>query len=179
MTETDLSDWPTIVDAARSIGVSRRTIERLARARKLEQRLRPQAGSPAVAVYNPDDVARLAAERRPAPAPFVLDAVQGSAPGNGHVRDSRIENSGALTSTAAAADDPIRQLFAAALRAVLSPPSPPVSVTVAERPVLTLEEAAAASGWSRTYLLRKIKAGTLPAEKDRGWKIRRRDLEQL
>ena len=44
---------------------------------------------------------------------------------------------------------------------------------------LTLTEAVARSGLSRACLLRKIKAGTLDAEKDRGWKIRRKDLEAL
>jgi len=83
MTDTTLSDWLTIADAAAVIGCSTRTIERLARAGKLEQRLRPQAGSPAVAVYNPDDVAERAKERRRAPAPFVVPRVLEST-GNGH-----------------------------------------------------------------------------------------------
>ena len=60
MTDTPLSDWLVAMEAAMRIGCSTRTIERLARAKRLEQRLRPQAGSPAVAVYNPSDVARLA-----------------------------------------------------------------------------------------------------------------------
>jgi hypothetical protein len=82
MTETDLSTWLPIADAA-VIGCSTRTIERLGRAKKLEQRLKPVHGSPPVAVYNPDDVARLASERHQAPAPFVLGAVP-TGNGNGH-----------------------------------------------------------------------------------------------
>lgn len=181
MTDTPvLSDWLPIAEAAVAIGCSTRTIERLARAKKLEQRLRPQAGSPAVAVYNPADVARLAKERRPDPAPFVLGAVRTPTNGNGHRSDvAGLQKIDLPHSEDASADDPIRQLFAAALRAVLSPPSPPVSASVAERSVLTLDEAVACSGWTRTYLLRKIHTGTLKAEKDRGWKIRRKDLEAL
>jgi hypothetical protein len=183
MAETDLSAWLLAMEAAMRIGCSTRTVERLGKAKQLEQRLRPQAGSPPVVVYNPDDVARVAAERRRDPAPFVLPAVPDSAPGNGHGRvrahiESTLDPHG-IQRASPAGDDPIRQLFAAALRAVLSPPSPPVAETVAERPVLTLDEAVAASGWSRTYLLRKIHTGTLKAEKDGGWKIRRKDLEKL
>lgn len=180
MTETDLSDWLPIADAAKVLGCSTRTIERLGRARKLEQRLRPQAGSPAVAVYNPDDVARLAQERRPAPAPFVLPVGPANGPTNGN---SFPETSGSLKETLArlpAGDDPIRQLFAAALRAVLqSPPSPPVSATVAETLFLTLKDAAALTGLSQAFLRRMITAGTLTAIRDRGWRIRRKDLEAL
>jgi hypothetical protein len=181
MTETDLSDWLPIEEAAKVIGCSTRTVERVARLpNRLEQRLRPQAGSPPVAVFSPESVAEEAARRRPASAPFVLPHVP-AGNGNGKALSAL---SGVSIETQAlaqlpAGDDPIRQLFAAALRAVLSPPSPPVSATVSERPVLTLDEAVHASGWSRTYLLRQIRNGTLKAEKDRGWKIRRKDLEAL
>ena len=184
MTDTPLSDWLVAMEAAMRIGCSTRTIERLARAKRLEQRLRPQAGSPAVAVYNPSDVARLASERRRAPAPFVLPA--GS---NGHGRNAGtrvFRNPEQHDSTALelpAGDDPIRQLAAAFRAFLLSPPSPPKDVTVAAMAettlFLTLTEAVARSGLSRACLLRKIKAGTLDAEKDRGWKIRRKDLEAL
>ena len=184
MTDTDLSDWLPIVDAAKAIGCSTRTIERLGRAKKLEQRLRPQAGSPAVAVYNPDDVARLASERRPAAAPFVLPAVQ-TPNGNGHQAPTALSRN--RDTQPLASDDPIRQFFVTLIRAIQSPPmsatqsppSPPVAETVAETRVLTLDEAVAASGWTRAYLLRKIHNGTLNAEKDRGRKIRRKDLEAL
>lgn len=42
MTETDLSTWLPIAEAAASIGCSTRTVERLGRAKQLEQRLRRQ-----------------------------------------------------------------------------------------------------------------------------------------
>src|SRR6185312_2724439 len=82
MAETDLSTWLVIGEAAHQIGCSTRTVERLGRAKQLEQRLRRQEGTPPVAVYNPDDVARIASERRRTPAPFVLPAV-GNGNGNG------------------------------------------------------------------------------------------------
>jgi hypothetical protein len=181
MTETDLSTWLPITDAAQHIGCSTRTIARLARAGKLEQRLRPQAGSPAVAVYNPDDVARIASERRPGPAPFVLPAGSASN-GNGrpHTPTSTHIQTGPPAVPWPSTDDPIRQLFAAALRAVLSPPSPPVVGNVAETTLyLTIAEAAAVSGLSQAYLRRKCQSGWQAAFKDGAWKIRRKDLEAL
>jgi excisionase family DNA binding protein len=44
---------------------------------------------------------------------------------------------------------------------------------------LTVEEASALTGLTQAYLRRAIEGGTLKAIKDRGWRIRRRDLEQL
>jgi len=179
MTDTDLSDWFSIAEAATRIGVSTRTIERLAKARQLEQRLRPQAGSPAVAVYNPDDVARIASERRRAPAPFVLPAVStGNGNGTGLTYPNRA-GTGDPDKLAAGDTALLRQFITLAVQALQSPPSPPVAEKLAARHVLTLDEAVQWSGWSRTYLLRKIHTGTLKAEKDGGWKIRRTDLEAL
>lgn len=179
MTDTDLSTWLTIAEAAKTIGASTRTIERLAHGRKLEQRLRPQAGSPPVAVYNPVDVARVASERAPARSPFVLPAdPTGNANGRGDQIVSGASQGGSALALPAG-DDPIRQLFAAALRAVLSPPSPTVAATVAEKSFLTIKEAAAVTGLTQAYLRRLIDDKTLPAIRDRGWRIRRRDLELL
>ena len=182
MTET-LADWLPVDAAARAIGCSKRTIERLAQQQKIGKALRPQAGSPAVAVYDPQDVAELAAERKRRPAAVVLGAIRdpGSGNGNGHGK-SLTETPGSFPETlglTSAGDDPIRQLFAAALRAVLSPPSPPVAATVAETLFLTVKEAAAVSGLTQAYVRRLILAKRLPAERDRGWKIRRKDLEAL
>ena len=183
MTDTPtLSDWLPIAEAAQVIGCSTRTIERLARARKLEQRLRPQAGSPAVAVYNPADVARLAKERQPAPAPFVLGAVRTN--GNGHGQasaGSAIKNIETLDRNYLVSDDPIRQLFAAALRAVLSPPSPPVSASVAETLWVTVKEAAAILNFPQADVRRLIADGDLNCRRTGrgGIRIRRKDLEAL
>jgi hypothetical protein len=44
---------------------------------------------------------------------------------------------------------------------------------------LTLREASAVSGLTVAYLGRLVKKGELPALKDRGWKVRRADLEKL
>ena len=184
MAETDLSDWLPIADAAARIGCSTRTIERLGRAKKLEQRLRPQAGSPAVAVYNPSDVARIAAERQPAPAPFVLPAVQDHANGNGNGRG--VDVAKLHQRSAGSGEDPIRQLAALIVRAIQSPPSPPraqVAETVAETALLTVDEAAARLRVEPRRVERLIRAKRVPVVKlsrfKGDWRIRRRDLEAL
>ena len=180
MAETDLSDWLTVVDAATAIGVSKRTLERRYRAWSIEQRPRRQEGTPPVAVYNPDDVARIASERQRAPAPFVLPAVPGSngnhsQPSGSHQLQTRLSG--------AADADLIRQFLTLAVQAFQSPPSPPVAESVAERPLLTLDEAAA---WLRVDVRRVerlIQTQRLPVVKlsryraDR--RIRRTDLEGL
>ena len=75
--------WLTKQQAATAIGVTTKTVERLAQDQKLQQASwRRPTGGPEVAVYHPADVARLAKERRPGAAPFVLPAAA-DANGNG------------------------------------------------------------------------------------------------
>jgi hypothetical protein len=173
MTDT-LSDWLPIVDAAHALGCSTRTVERLAAARKLEQRLRPQAGSPAVAVYNPEDVARLASERRPAPPPFVLEAVQAHGNGNGH-RPGGTDPGTALQRPGGEA---LLHAFIAALdRLAQSAPSPPVVGELSARPAYVDKAAALAiAGVSYGELRAAVQAGEV---KQRGRRYRRTDLEGL
>jgi hypothetical protein len=177
MTDT-LSDWLPIADAAVRLGCSTRTVERLAAARKLEQRLRPQAGSPAVAVYNPEDVARLASERRPAPPPFVLEAVQAHGNGNGHREPAHAVSTRLI---GPAGEDAIGQFFALLVRSIQSPPalppSSPASDTVADRPAYVDKAAALAiAGVSYGELRAAVRAGEV---KQRGRRYRRTDLEGL
>lgn len=182
MAETDLSDWLTVPDAAAAIGCSPRTIERLGKARTLEQRLRRQEGTPPVAVYNPDDVARIASERRRDPAPFVLPA--GTAPPNGnghHTSDVSPTHPRGVLARRPASEDPIRQLAAAFEQFLLSPPSPPVAESVAETGFLTLAEASAFIRLPQADLRRLVDAGELPVRKTGrgGLRFRRKDLEAL
>lgn len=176
MATVDYSTWLTKQAAADAIGVSTKTVEKLAADQKLQQAVwkRP-TGGPALAVYHPGDVARIALQRQPEAAAFVLPAVSDRANGNGH--DNRLNGSAtalAVTSPLAPGDDVLRALFAAALRAVTSESSQNHT-----RLFLTLPEASAVSGLSQGCLRRMIAAGSLPAMRDRGWRIRRRDLEAL
>jgi excisionase family DNA binding protein len=184
MTEIDLSTWLPMAEAMAAIGVSKRTVERLAARKQLEQRLRPQDGSPPVAVYSPESVAEEAARRRQTPAPFVLGTVpagNGNGTGRpvGHIESTPDPSGIQLRS----GDDPIRLLFAAALKAVLSPPSPPVAETVTETPLLTVDETATFLRVRVSRVRALIRRGTLtPVKLSRrtaDWRIRRKDLEQL
>jgi len=134
-----------------------------------------------VTVYHPDDVAELAAERQPGPpTPFLVPVTASN--GNGH-------SAGLQIAPPPAVDPEGVRTMAAFVLAVLTElrkdaPQDPQATQGAqgpqtEKPILTLTEAVQWSGWSRTYLLRKIHTGTLKAEKDGGWKIRKTDLEQL
>jgi len=174
MAETDLSTWLTVEQAATAIGVSTRTVERLGKAGKLDQRLRRQEGTPPVAVYYPGDVERERLARRRAPAPFVLAAEQDSPPRNGNGRPS----SGSIEALARpTGEDPIHQFFTLLIRAVQSPPSPPVSESVAETHAYVVKaDALAIAGISEDELRKAVKAGEV---KRRGRRYRRKDLEAL
>ncbi len=174
MAPPDYSTWLTKEQAAAAIGRSTKAIERATRAGKLEQRFRPQAGSPDVAVYFPDDVAKLAQERHTKGAKeFLVPGPVGPANGNGHHGAAALA---IVPAVGGSGEELLRALVTAAVH-LMSQTSQTVSETSAL--FLTLPQAAAVSGLSRACLRRKIAEGTLKAEKDRGWKIRRKDLEQL
>jgi hypothetical protein len=166
----DYSTWLTKQQAAERIGCSTKTVEKLAQDRRIQQAAwRRPTGGPAVAVYHPDDVARIAQERRPEASAFVLPA--GPVAPNGNGARGELERASPI----APGDDVLRSIFAAALRAVTSEKSQNLS----EKLFLTLEEAATFSGLSQTCLRRLIAGGKLDAMRDRGLRIRRRDLEAL
>jgi excisionase family DNA binding protein len=158
----DYSTWLSKQAAADAIGVSTKTIEKFVKNGVLDQATwrRPSGGMP-IAVYDPDDVVRLAHARQPA-RPYVVPGGRGmSAP---------------PTEALARLDDELgisREVFIQAVRAFTA------HTEAAVKPILTLKEAAKVSGWSQAFLRRAIKEGRLPAEKDRGLRIRRRDLDQL
>lgn len=179
----DFSTWLTKDQAAARIGVSTKTVEKLAQDGKLQQASWKRAtGGPARVVYHPDDVARLATERRPGAAPFVLPpesaGTAGTAPQHGGGGGPPAQaGAGALAPVVPPTDEMLRMaaVFAAAVRAVTSQSS-----QKGDGPVfLTLEEAAAFTGLSQGCLRRMVDNGTLTAVRDRGLRLRRRDLEAL
>lgn len=180
MTDPDYSTWRTKPQAADAIGCSTKTIEQLAKDGKLQQTVwRPDHRGPARAVYHPDDVDRIARERRPGPLPaFVVPASAGASNGNGH---GTLQPRASEPLAVPTGEDVIRLVFAAALRTLSSETSdtsensencPPTSF-------VTIREAAALTGLTQAYVRRAIAAQTLPAIRDRGWRIRRKDLEAL
>ena len=71
------ADWMTKEQAAERIGVSVKTVERMADNQKLQKRQRARAGGSPIAVFHPGDVDRAASERNKAQAaPFVISDAQ-------------------------------------------------------------------------------------------------------
>jgi hypothetical protein len=173
---SDYSTWLTKQQAADTIGVSTKTIEQFAKDGKIQQAAwRPQGRGAEKAVYHPDDVARIAAERRPGPQAFVLPAgVTPPVNGNGH--QTGIRPLTPLTG-APSGEDVLRLVFAAALQRLTS--ENPETSENSQKLFLTIPEAAVVSGFSQAYLRRKCQDGWTGAIKDGAWKIRRKDLEAL
>ena len=176
MTPPDYSTWLTKAQAAEAIGVSTKTIEALAQARRIEQAAwRPQGRGAAKAVYNPDDVARMVQERHPERPAFVLPAV--TTPPNGNGRDTPPATALMLAQAGAAGPEAARAFLEAMLTAIVSQSS--ATSQTSQKSFVTVPEAAAITGLTQACLRRFIADKTLPAVRDRGWRIRRRDLEQL
>jgi len=174
----DYSTWLTKQQAADAIGVSTKTIESFAKDAKIQQAAwRPSGRGPEKAVYNPDDVARIAQERRPGLPPFVLPASP-AGPSNGNGHGGAIQT---LHSVTPSGEDVLRLVFAAALRALASEPATSEN---SEKLFLDVEQAAAYLYWTPRDVRRAVRAGELDARNKekrdwRTWRIRRKDLEQL
>jgi excisionase family DNA binding protein len=170
----DYSTWLTKHQAAEAIGVTTKTVERFVQAGQIQQaRWQRDGRGPLLAVYHPDDVARVALERRQGPLPpFVVPVTDERSNGNGHGLvqvESKLDSPSIQLGPGT---DLLRVLVTAAAR-VMSETSETSAL------FLTLDEASAFTGLTPTFLTKMIKRGTLPAIKDRTWKIRRKDLEQL
>ena len=161
--------------AADRIGVTTKTIERLTHDGKLHPtRWRRPTGGPAVVVYDPDEVDRIAQARQPGPAASILVPITKELPsnGNGHQPETlaRVPDEGIGVGGYV---DLVRML-AEAGRRVLSETSQTAPL------FLTIKEAAIRTGLSQAYLRRKCQEGWAGAFKDGGvWKLRTVDLETL
>ena len=155
--------------AAYCLAVSTKQIERWTREKRLQAKKwkRPEGG-PAIAVYHPDDVERIAHDRNPDAEPFLLPAAE--KPTNG--------------THAIAVRQPSAEQFLQALSAAISGMSQ-TSQTGPARLWLTLREAADYSGLPAATLLEFLLSGRLPAldvgRRRRGgrWRIRQVDLRKL
>ncbi len=157
MMKVDLAEWKTKGEAAVILECSEKTIERMAGRREIERRERRIPGRKPLPVFNPEDIERLQA------ASAVVEAFPVKRQGNGG--NALVKRSGGADGFNSVID------FAAAMQRP--------RVTVNEKFYLTLAEAVELSGLSRAFLLRQIKSGGLKAIKDRGWKIRRSELEHV
>lgn len=181
MATPDYSTWLTKQQAADAIGVSTKTVEQLSKDRKLEQApWRPEGRGAALAVYNPDDVARIAAARQPGRPAFVLPAV--ATPPNGNGRHTPPGTALAPARPGAAGPEAAVAFLQAMLTGILSQSSATSQSSQKSAALfLTITEAAAYANLPAADIRRAIEAKELPARQTGrgGWRIRRRDLEQL
>lgn len=165
-TPVNYSTWYSKQDASSKIGVSTKTIEQYAKDGKIQQALwRRPRGGPRVAVYAPDDVDRLAAERRDeSERPFIVPPATGLATnGNGGDAIARVRSNG--------------RDGAALLQAMIQ--TIQKASESSEKLFLTIPEAAEFSGLSEAYIRRACQTQTLAAIRDGGWKIKRSALLAL
>jgi len=181
VSDIDYSTWLTKDQAAQAIGVTPKSIERFADAGTIQStRWQPGGRGPMRVVYHPDDVAKLAQERKPGPLPPFLVPGSKRLPANGTGHSST-----ALERRPPAEDDLLRtgddllHALTLLMGKVMSQTSQTSERIGGDRLYLTLPEAAAWTGLTEAYLRRKCRDGSLKAVKDQAWKIKRTDLETL
>jgi excisionase family DNA binding protein len=171
---SDHSDWLTKAQVADAIGVSTKTVEKLAADKQLQQASVKRAGKPPIVVYHPGDVERVRKDRNPEGEAFAVPTSDRSGIPDHPTAESGTNAETALTKRAG---EPAAFGVMAALIKELGNGSAQVRLT--ERMYLTVKETSELTGLTQTYVMRKIKAGVLPAIRDVGWKVRRSDLEKL
>lgn len=151
--EENLDLWTTIPEAVERTKISQRTIERRIAEGHLRTQKRPIPGRKPLVVINPEDLAALTQQTL---RPIVETRQDDNLP------------------TRQNGKAPTRQPDMASLLAALTAPR----VSPAEKIYLTLKEAAAFVGLPQSHIKTQIKAGTIPAIKLAGWRIRRDDLSE-
>ena len=140
------------MEVAEELGISERSLERLIQKNRIRRAYRRVPGRKPLAVLNPEDVASLKADTiSPTPTDTLTEP---------------------RTDVAIRSTTPQTALnFLASLLATV--PQQPQAL------FLTIKEASQYTGLSQAYLRRLIDDGTLKVIKDRGYRIRRRDLDSL
>jgi hypothetical protein len=77
------NDWLTKQQAAQTLNVAEKTIDRLAARGELQKTMRKRSGLPPLAVFHPGDVQRIAVERDKPIPPFPVDGGQDGHMSNG------------------------------------------------------------------------------------------------
>jgi len=177
MTPPDYATWLTKQQAADAIGVTTKSVERFVQAGQIQQaRWQRDGRGPLLAVYQPDDVARIAQERQPGPLPpFLVPGANGSNGSNGgphrdpHEGLAHIESTPNLHGIQLGPGEDLFRALVSAARKVMSETSQ-TSAYVAKA------EALALAGISDSELRKAVQAGEV---KMRGRRYRRMDLEAL
>jgi hypothetical protein len=171
--QPDYHDWPDQAEVAEALHISTRAVERLATQKKIAKAYREVPHKRATPVYNPDDVARLAGERRAA-QPFVAPLAFAVA-----AEDRPVPLGGQHGRNSLAWDFLARMMETSDGAAATVAASTPKRVDLETKIYLTLDEAVEFSGLTKAYLLRAIEAGGLTAVKSNGWRIQRESLKRL
>ena len=155
MDTTILDDWCTKSQAAATLQVSEKTIERLATKGVIRRATRKRPGIRPLPVYDPDDLQK--------------------------IKDSHIPRVEIITQAEAPQQQPALVPRADLLPLLLQTlfPSDLPDLPLREKLFLTIKEAARFAGLPQATIRRLIHAAAIPAVKAGGWRIKRSDLEQL
>lgn len=149
----DLSAWPTQTEAAVRLATNERTIRRFIAAGRLRAEKRPVVGAKPQTVIDPEDVARVRAERE-REKPVVIES--------GHEPDRMPDampdvRTGTELSRIEPAAAALAELFAGAARALAAAQQVPVPTLPG--PFVSLAEAVTLSGMPASWLIAQAKAG--------------------
>jgi hypothetical protein len=173
----DYSTWLTKQQAADALAMSTKQIERWAQDKRLQcAKWKRPGGGPAIVVYHPADIERIARDRNPDAEPFVLPAAAAA-------EKPAVNGSHAIALRQQSPAE-VLQAFAAAFRDASQTSQTGVgSVRLAERLYLTIGEASEYTGLGIGYLRRQIAEQKLELVKGAGPHradvLRRADLEKL
>lgn len=167
-------EWITKAQAAAILQVDERTIERRARAGRINAKARP--GFPTL--YLAADVEMLTQTGSHEVRTGLLTP-DPTGNGNGHGAVASLRRPAPLTE--AWFVDVLQALRGALTHAPIGPTGPTAGPTGPTTLFLTIPEAAAYAGLPATDIRRACEGGELPARKTGrgGWRIRRKDLEAL
>jgi excisionase family DNA binding protein len=169
MAKPNYSHWPTKQQAAETIGISTKTLEKLAADKLIQQASwkRPETGAN-VRVYNPDDVNRIRLERNPEASPFVMPP-ESPAP-----KKAKTDTRSTALAIPHQADQFLRAL------ASMSQNSQKSDVRISERLFLKIPEASEYTGLPQSDIRRMMAEGKIEGRRTgAGWRIRRADLEKI
>jgi len=152
---------------AAQLGISERSVDRLAESGHLQFRMRPRGGIRPERVYNPDQVV---ARLPPSPSSLVRQSAALAQLVGSSIR-----------SAASVAESSEPQTITAVVQGLLAALKPePIPAPPAPQPLwIGLDAASTVTGLSVTCLRKMIKAGRLNCIRDRAVKVRRSDLDKL
>jgi excisionase family DNA binding protein len=159
---TNLDTWPTKHEVMERLHLSEKTVERRIADGTLIKQFRPIPGRKPLPILHPEKVRDLSLTILEP----VMEEMSSVPTVTKKPRDEMTLSPAALTDIAKTViTETVTELAASSPWALQ------------HKLYLSLDEAALLSGLPRSYLLRRVKEGVIPAAKIKGWRIRRVDLE--